>query len=151
MRQQAIHGSVACVVALVFLVGSGLAQGGAETTKTAGDLVAPVGATNPNAKGKVKTFFQDNGQKVSQRLMITAERLTRKTDYRVVVDGFDIGTFATKGKSGTLVLRFRDPAKGRQTPLAPEIEPVFEIVTVEIFDATTGELALTGTLEVVDS
>jgi hypothetical protein len=151
MRQHSLFVGVVLVLMVALLAGPGFAQNGANETKTAGDLVAPAGATNPNAKGKVKTFFLDNGHRVSQRLTITAQRLTRNTDYRVVVDGFEVGAFATKGKSGTLVLRFRDPAKGRQTPLPVEIEPVFDIVTVEIFDATTGELALTGTLEAVDS
>ena len=148
MRQ--LSSGVAFVLAFVLFAGPALAQGGADVTKTAGDLLAPAGATNPNAKGKVKTFFQDNGQKVSQRLMITAQQLTKRATYRVVIDGFDIGVFATKGKSGTLVLRFRDPAKGRQTLVPLEVEPVFDIVIVEIFDATTGELALTGTLEAVE-
>jgi hypothetical protein len=150
MNRRAILTSVSAVLALTLFVATVLGQGGATTTKTEADLVAPSGASNPNAKGKAKTFFQDNGQRVSQRLQITAQGLERKATYTVVVDGLHIGDFRTKGNSGTLVLRFRDPAKGRQTPLPPEIEPVYEIVTVEIVDATTGEIALVGTFDVVD-
>ena len=124
-------------------------QSNSNTTKMEAELLPPEGSSNTAPKGKAKTVYVDNGQKVVQKLAITAKHLEKRTEYRVVVDGVELGVFQPKGNSGTLVLRFRDPAKGNQTPLPEELLPVVDMQTVEIFNAESGELVLAGTFEVV--
>src|SRR4051794_6492548 len=107
------------LIAMIFAsVHSARAQDGTGDTsnsiKSEATLTAPDGATNTNAKGTAKTFYVDNGQTVMQRLQITAQQLDRGVDYDVMVDGVDYGLYSPRGGSGTLVLRFRDPARGGQ-------------------------------------
>jgi hypothetical protein len=141
---------VAVVGLFVVSPSSAYAQDAEETAlKTEANLAPPEGATDTAPTGKAKTLYVDNGQKILQKLAITAQHLERQTDYRVLVDGVELGVFRPRGNSGTLVLRFRDPAKGNQTPIPEELLPVSEMQTVEVFDDESGELVLAGTLEVV--
>jgi hypothetical protein len=148
------HGRIAGVwlLALVATVAPGsraAAQGGADraSQKFEATLTAPDGATNTRASGKAKAFRNedDTGEHVSQRLQITAQRLERRTDYRVVVDGVDFGVYSPRG-NGALALRFRDPVRGHLLAF-PEglVVDVTTFVQIDIVNNTTGEVALTGT------
>ena len=142
-------GGALCAVALlglIFAPAPCMAQGGATNVKTQATLLPPDGATNTAAKGKVKTLYRDNGNSVLQKLTITLQKLERRTDYRIVIDGLELGVFSPKGNSGTLTARFRTPAKGNQDEIPVELGEVRDFVLVEVFNDATGELALTGTL-----
>jgi hypothetical protein len=117
-------------------------------------LLPPEGATNTRAKGKAKTFYLDNGSNFIQRLNINAQHLQSGVEYQVLVDGVDYGLYTTRGNSGSLVLRFRDPARGSSIAF-PEAEEgsvvdVREIVLIEIVDSETGEVVLSGSFEADD-
>ena len=143
-------GGALCVIALLALVFAPLtvaAQGGATNVKTAANLVAPDGATNTNAKGKAKTLYRDNGNSVLQKLTITLQKVERRTDYRILIDGIELGVFRPKGNSGTVTVKFRTPAKGNQDAVPAELGEVRDFLLIEVFNDETGELALTGTFE----
>jgi hypothetical protein len=141
-------GSAVCAIALLGLMFAPLtvaAQGGAINIKTQAALVPPDGATNANAKGKAKTLYRDNGNSVLQKLTITLQKVERRTDYRILIDGLELGVFRPKGNSGTVAIRFRTPAKGNQDAVPVELGEVRDFVLVEVFNDATGELVLTGT------
>jgi hypothetical protein len=143
-------GSALCAVALLGLAFAPLtvtAQGGATNVKTQATLVPPDGATDADAKGKAKTLYRDNGNNVLQKLTITLQKLERRTDYRIAIDGLELGVFSPKGNSGTLVVKFRTPAKGNQDAVPAELGEVRDFVLIEVFNDATGELVLTGTFE----
>lgn len=142
--------SVAVVALVLALPVAVPAQDGATTIKTEAALAPPVGAADPRPKGKAKTLYRDNGQNLLQKLSITAQRLQKRTDYRVVIDGVVLGVFAPKGNSGTLKLRYRTPAKGNQDAIPAALGIASDFVLIDVFDDATGELVLTGTFVLVD-
>ena len=140
-------GGAICAIALLALVFAPMsvaAQGGATNVKTSANLAPPEGATNTNAKGKAKTLYRDNGNNVLQKLTITLQKVERRTDYRIVIDGVELGIFSPKGNSGTITVKFRTPAKGNQDEIPAELGEVRDFALIEVFNDETGELALTG-------
>lgn len=125
-------------------------QGNTTVTKVVADLAPPAGAADATPKGKATAFYKQKGDSVSQRLAVTLEHLEKRTDYTVVIDGFLLGTIQPKGNSGTVVLRYRDPARGHQTLLPIELEPLSDLQTIQVFKVETGELILEGTFDVVE-
>ena len=143
----------ALVVALVAAMAplAVTAQSGEGTAyKATAQLAPPDGAPETKAKGKAKTFHLDNGDNSLQKIAITIQNVERRTDYRIVIDGIELGVFSPKGNSKTLKLRFRDPAKGNKLEIPEELQPVDTLQVVEVFNATTGELVLTGTFSSSD-
>ena len=123
--------------------------------KSEATLTAPEEATNARAKGKAKASYHDNtddgddgeASDAVQRLNITAQKLVRGVEYRVLVDGVDWGLHSPRGNSGTLALRFRDPVV-RNLIAFPEGEIDLRLAElIEIVDEETGEIVLSGTLE----
>ena len=113
-------------------------------------LAPPEGAANAKAKGKVKTQFRVHKQSIYQKLNISAQQLGKDSAVRVLVDGFELGVFSTRGKSGTLKLQFSSPVKGNQSEIPAELGLVRDFQIVEIFDATSGELLLAGTFAKIE-
>jgi hypothetical protein len=126
------------------------AQDDTSVAKSTATLAAPDGATNTSAKGKAKTFSRESANNPMEKLSVTAQQLTRRTDYRVVINGVELGVFSPKGNSGTLNLRYRTPAKGHQAGIPAALGSVRNFQTIDIYNAGTGELVLTGTF-VVDT
>lgn len=129
----------------------GGAQSGADVTKTTAKLLPPTGASDQSPTGKAITQYKDKGGAVSQKLAITLQHLERKTDYQIVIDGIELGTYSPKGNSGTLVVRFRDPVKGHQTQLPIEVGPVQDMQLIQVFNVDTGDLVLEGMFEVSEN
>jgi hypothetical protein len=149
----ALHrfGTAAALAVVLVALHTAAGAHGDDTTveKYQAILTVPEGATNASAKGKVKTQFRVHKQKIYQKLDVAAQQLGNGSSVRVLVDGFELGVFSTRGKSGTLRLQFKSPAKGNLSEIPAEVGLVRDFQLVEIFDATTGELLLTGTFELV--
>jgi hypothetical protein len=136
-------GFLACAGLLMVCTFGVLAQASETNVKTEATLAPPDGAANTAAKGKAKTLYKEEGG-LFQKLIVTCEHLDRKTDYRLVADGIELGVFSTKGNSGTLKAKFRDPVKGNASALPEGCPPVKDLLKLEIYNVATGELTLTG-------
>ena len=148
-----IAGAVACaaVIGLFALLPQAVsAQGNAVVSKIVADLAPPVGATDTTPKGKANAQHKLKGDALTQKLAITLQHLEKKTEYDVVIVGVSLGIFKPKGNSGTLVLRYRDPARGNQTQLPEELGPLTDLQTIQVFKVETGELILEGAFELVE-
>lgn len=142
--------AVGVVLAFVALLPvTTFAQNEATVTKLVANLQPVDGGSYPNVTGKAIAFYKEKGETVTQKLVITLQHLQKRTDYDVQIDGFSLGIFRPKGNSGTVVLRYRSPVKGNQTAIPIEIEPLIEVVVVQVFKVDTGELILEGTFDVV--
>jgi len=155
MKRQGIHTLGLALMAVLIAVvvaptPSARAQGGVDATQSTlkfnATLTAPDGATNTRATGKAKASVNDNGSTILQKLQISAQKLDRGVDYRVLIDGVDFGVYSSRGGSGSLVLRFRDPVKGHLLPFPEGVTvDVTTFVAIEIVNDTTGEVVLSGT------
>lgn len=148
-----LGGAVACAAVLgllILLPTVASAQGNAVVSKIVADLAPPADATDSTPKGKANAQHKLKGDTVTQKLAITLQHLEKRTDYDVVIDGVSLGIFQPKGNSGTLVLRYRDPARGNQTQLPEEIGPLTDLQTIQVFKVETGELILEGAFELVE-
>ena len=147
-------GTAATLAAVLFglVLQAPAAAHGDDTTveKWQAILAPPEGAANTKAKGKVKTQFRVHEQSIYQKLDISAQQLAKRSEVRVLVDGLELGVFSTRGKSGTLKLQFRSPAKGNQAEIPVELGLVRDFQIVEIFDAASGELLLAGTFAKIE-
>jgi len=113
--------------------------------KASTTLLPPSGATNGRAKGSAKTFYVENENQIVQRLQVSAQRLERGQQYRLTIDGVDFGVYSPRGGSGTLALRFRDPAKGNLLPFPLGVEVDVRLFSViQLVNDATGEIVLEG-------
>ena len=117
--------------------------------KLEANLAAPSGATDTTPTGKAKAFYRDSGNGVLEKLSVALQHLPRRTEYRVVINGVDLGVFRPRGNSGSLVLKFRDPAKGNQPAFPVGFPLTRDFQTMDVYNVATGALMLTGTFVVV--
>jgi hypothetical protein len=134
----------ALIAFVAFCAPTALAQDGTPL-KLEAVLAAPSGATDTTPTGKAKTFYRAEGNGVLEKLTVTLQHLQRKTEYRIAINGTDLGVFTPKGNSGTVVLKFRDPAKGKQVGFPVGFPLTKDYQVIDVYEVAGGTLVMTGT------
>lgn len=113
--------------------------GGVSRVFTNAYLVTPDGTRI----GKAKTASVTTSTRSLQALRIQVSDLTPNAEYAIVIDNTLVGT-ATASASGTLKLKFSDPA-GRNSAALPEaIRPIATVQTIAIYEVQSQRLVASG-------
>jgi hypothetical protein len=134
-------------VALGFGLAAPLAAHAATTatvTKNSAPLMPPAGSPTPNATGDARISHQAGETKTFQSLLIGVSGLQPGARYTFSANSIALGTFTAVGHKGRVELEFKAPTihGGEQFP--PGFPSVTDLTSVEVTDATTNAVALSG-------
>jgi hypothetical protein len=116
----------------------------ATVTKNSAPLTPPSGSSTPNAKGNARISNQEGETKTFQSLRIAVSGLQQGARYTFSANSIALGTFTAIGEKGRVELAFKSPTiqGGEQFP--PGFPAVTDLTSVEVTDATTNAVALSG-------
>jgi hypothetical protein len=117
----------------------------ATVTKNSALLTPPTGSPTPDAKGNARISNQAGETKTFQSLRIAVSGLQPGARYTFSANSIALGTFTAIGDRGRVELVFKSPTiqGGEQFP--PGFPQVTDLSTVQVTDATTNAVALSGT------